>query len=124
MHLGRLFAVAILFAAAAPACAAGGTETTEWISTDAAEKTAAAMREKKMRLVALDCRADKAASGTVFSMVWEKNDDNRQWSWREAGVLDMKGLLREFKNKGFDLVSQKSFVSAAGTERACALWHR
>jgi hypothetical protein len=121
MHLGRLFAVAILFAAVAPACA---TETTEWISTDAAEKTAAEMREKKMRLVALDCRSDPAAAAAVFSMVWEKNDDSRQWSWREAGVLDMKALLRDFRNKGFDLVSQKSYVSAAGTERVCALWHR
>lgn len=122
MHASVLFVTALaLSAAAAPACA---TETTEWISTDAAEKTAAEMREKKMRLVALDCRADQAEAATVFSMVWEKNDDNRLWSWREAGVLDMKGLLREFDQKGFDLVSQKSFVSAAGTERVCALWHR
>ncbi len=39
-------------------------------------------------------------------------------------MLDMKALMRDFRNKGFDLVSQKSFVSAAGTERVCALWHR
>ncbi len=121
MHLKCLLAAALMLAAAAPARA---TEVTEWIPTDAAEKTAAAMREKRMRLVALDCRSDPAAAATVFSMVWEPNDDSRQWSWREAGVLDMKALLRDFRNKGFDLVSQKSFVSAAGTERVCALWHR
>lgn len=117
-----------LFMAAMVASAAGlpaaATETTEWIPTEAAEKTAAAMREKKMRLVALDCRSDPAAGVAVFSMVWEPNDDSRQWSWREAAVLDMKALLRDFRNKGFDLVSQKSYVSAAGTERVCALWHR
>jgi len=117
-----------LFMAAMVASAAGlpaaATETTEWIPTEAAEKTAAAMREKKMRLVALDCRSDPVAAAAVFSMVWEPNDDSRQWSWREAAVLDMKALLRDFRNKGFDLVSQKSYVSAAGTERVCALWHR
>lgn len=117
-----------LFMAAMVASAAGlpaaATETTEWIPTEAAEKTAAAMREKKMRLVALDCRSDPATAAAVFSMVWEPNDDSRQWSWREAAVLDMKALLRDFRNKGFDLVSQKSYVSAAGTERVCALWHR
>lgn len=117
-----------LFMAAMVASAAGlpaaATETTEWIPTETAEKTAAAMREKKMRLVALDCRSDPATAAAVFSMVWEPNDDSRQWSWREAAVLDMKALLRDFRNKGFDLVSQKSYVSAAGTERVCALWHR
>ena len=117
-----------LFMAAMVASAAGlpaaATETTEWIPTEAAEKTAAAMREKKMRLVALDCRSDPATAAAVFSMVWEPNDDSRQWSWREAALLDMKALLRDFRNKGFDLVSQKSYVSAAGTERVCALWHR
>lgn len=123
MHLKCLFAAALMLAATAPVRA---TEVTEWIPTEAAEKTAAEMREKRMRLVALDCRPDAAATAatTVFSMVWEPNDDSRQWSWREAAVLDMKALLRDFRNKGFDLVSQKSFVSAAGTERVCALWHR
>ena len=121
MRASTIFMAAQMLAAAA---AAGASEVTEWLSTDAAEKTAAEMRGKRMRLVALDCRADPAAAATVFSMVWEPNGDNRQWSWREAGVLDMKGMMREFDTDGFDLVSQKSFVSAAGTERVCALWHR
>ena len=122
MRARALFMAAMVASAAAAPAAA--TETTEWIPTETAEKTAAAMREKKMRLVALDCRSDPATAAAVFSMVWEPNDDSRQWSWREAAVLDMKALLRDFRNKGFDLVSQKSYVSAAGTERVCALWHR
>ena len=122
MRARALFMAAMVASAAAAPAAA--TETTEWIPTETAEKTAAAMREKKMRLVALDCRSDPVTAAAVFSMVWEPNDDSRQWSWREAAVLDMKALLRDFRNKGFDLVSQKSYVSAAGTERVCALWHR
>ncbi len=117
-----LLAAGMVCAAVAPATAA--SQVTEWISTEAAETTAAEMREKRMRLVSLDCRSDPAAAATVFSMVWEPNDDSRQWSWREAGVLDMKTFLREFDTRRFRLVSQKSFVSAAGTERVCALWHR
>lgn len=122
MRARALFMAAMV--ASAEVAPAAATETTEWIPTETAEKTAAAMREKKMRLVALDCRSDPATAAAVFSMVWEPNDDSRQWSWREAAVLDMKALLRDFRNKGFDLVSQKSYVSAAGTERVCALWHR
>lgn len=97
-----------------------------WISTDAAEKMAADMREKQMRLIDIDCRQDETvvdAEKTSFLMTWEPNVGNWQWSWREAMTPVLQGYKHEFAAKGFTLVVERSFTMASGAQRSCALWH-
>jgi hypothetical protein len=98
-----------------------------WIGTDEAEKLAAEMRDKHIRLIDIDCRQDRNATDqerTAFLMTWEDNDDNRDWSWREAATPAINDDKREFEAKGFKLVTEKSFTMASGKQRSCALWHK